>query len=254
MSLQRYSFGAGKVFATPTNGTNSTPIQLFDIQEASMAIKAKAGSGRGGTVAPVVLGRTEEDVTGKVKFLRNDPRIEAYLFYGVDITTGMVTLADGEAAVAADSVQVANHAGFMYDNGVLNATDGSSLTRITQGTPQAGQYSCDTSGTYVFSAADATAHLAVLISYSYTDNTQGFGYTVYNREQGLAPYFRLHLHKAYNSPSGLMTEDRIIYAAQATGITPGGKAGEANTIEIDWQAVPDALNRIQSRWVNGVKI
>ena len=254
MSLQRYSFGAGKVFATPTNGSSITPIQVFDVQEASISIKAKTGKARGGKLYNVVTGRSEEDISGKVKFLRNDPRIAAYLFHGVDLTSGMQNLIDGESAVCAASVTVANHTTFLYDLGVLSGVDGSALTRITSGTPLAGQYTCDTTGTYVFSAADATAALPVKVSYATAVSGSGFGYVVSNQDQGMAPFFRLNLHKAYNSPSGLMTEERVIYAAQCTGISFSGKEGEPGSIEIDWEAQANAIGLVHAHYFNGVAI
>ena len=254
MSIQRYSFGAGKVIATPTNTSAVTPIRLFDVVEASMQIKAKSASANGGMLYAVAKGRVSEECTGKIKFLRNDPRIAAYLFHGVDVITGQNALSDLEPAVCDTLVTVANSNGYLYDGGVVNALNGTAFTRITQGTPQAGQYSCNTNGQYVFSAADKAANVAVLISYTYTIANSGFSYTVTNQEQGMAPYFRLVLEKAFNGPSGLVRDGRIIYAAQATGITEGGKSGEFDTVEIDWEAVPDALGNVQKRSVNGLAL
>ena len=253
MSLQRYKYGAGGVYITPTNGANITPIKLFDIEDSSYSIKAKVTAARGSSVYNVVSGRSEEDMSGKIKFLRDDPRIAAFLFHGVDITPGMQSLAEGENAVCAATVTVANASTFLYDEGVLNGNDGSAFTRVTSA-PNAGQYSCNTAGQYVFNAADVAAHVPGIFSYTYGVANTGFGYTVTNQSQGNAPFFRLHLRKAYNSPSGLMTEDVIIYAAQATSMSGSGKAGAVGDVEIDGQAQADALGRVYSRYVNGAAI
>lgn len=255
MAVQRYTFGAGKVFATPTNTSAVTPIRLFDVAESSLSIKAKSSKAQGGQVYAVASGRTSEECTGKIKFLRNDPRIAAYLFHGVDLISGQNALADLEqVTLSVATVTVANGAHFLYDGGVINALNAAAFTRITSGTPAAGQYKVDTNGEYTFSADDVTAGVKVLISYTYTIANAGFQYTVTNQEQGMAPYFRLVLEKAFNGPAGLITDGYVIYAAQATGMTFGGKQGEFETVEIDWEAVPDALGKVYTRSVNGAAI
>ena len=253
MSLQRYKFGIGSVFACRTDIANPTPIKICDIQEASVTIKAKIVKGRGQKLYSVALARAEEDMTGKLKFLRQDPSIAAGLYHGVSLNLGQITLADSEATTCAATVAVANHATYLYDNGVINAVNGSTFTRVNAA-PITGQYTSDGSGNYVFSAADIAAAVPVLISYGYSVTGSGYSYTVTNGQSGISPVFQLALHNVYNSPTGLQTDDMLIYAVQASSYNEGGKNGEFCTPEVDWEAQEGPSGKIYSRSVNGVAI
>jgi hypothetical protein len=250
MSIARYKYGIGSVYAFRTDVANATPIKICDIQEASVAIKAKIVKGRGQNLHAVALARSEEDMTGKIKFLRQDPRIASDLYHGVALTSGKTTLADGEAAICAALVTVANAGTYLYDEGVVNALNGASFTRVSAN-PTTGQYTCDTTGKYVFSAADIAAAVPVLISYGYQVAGSGLTYTVTNQLQGTAPVFQLHLQNVYNSPTGLQIDDMVIYCVQASSYSEGGKIGEFCTPELDWEAQASPTGKIYTRSING---
>jgi len=257
MSISRYKFGIGSVYAFRTDVANATPIKICDIQEASVAIKAKLVKGRGQKLYAVALGRSEEDMTGKIKFLRQDIRIASDLFHGVALSSGKTTLADGESAVAAALVTPANQATFLYDEGVVNELNGASFTRVNYvsgSLPAVSQYSVDPTGKYLFSAADTTAEVPVLISYGFQVAGSGLGYEVANQQAGTSPVFKLHLQNAYNSPTGLQTEDMVIYAVQASSYSEGGKIGEFCTPEMDWEAQEGPSGKIYGRWINGAAV
>lgn len=206
-------FGSGVFFGIPTAGnlaTNPTPLQFGILQEVSLDIKADLKKLFGMQQFPIAKARGKIDVTAKGKIASLDPLFYSQLYFGQNTATGVQRPVFNEAAVAAASVAPA-HAGsgassvLVNDLGVINANTGAQMTRLSTGTPAAGQYKftpavvSTSPAAYVFSTADATADLPVLLNYSYNDATNGTTLHVTNQLMGYAPEFQALLYNNFRA-------------------------------------------------------
>jgi hypothetical protein len=190
-----YAFGSGVLIGTRTDIPNATPVNFGLVQEVTLDETATIKELYGQNQHALAIARGTVKTTGKAKVARISGLAFASLFYGVTPVPGQVVTAFGEAAVAAASVPVANQATWVDDQGVINAVTGLPLTKVASA-PAAGQYSV-ANGTYAFSAADATANVAVLINYTYTVATAGQSFTVTNQLLGTTPTFSAQFYTMF---------------------------------------------------------
>ncbi len=255
MSLQRYIYNLGSLMLTDLSGgavgTGATSVKVCDLNELSIEISGKTVKGSGQDNYPVIVQRGEEELKGKAKFLRFDPRIVACIYHGVTLVPGMIQMVPDEDAVALASVPCANHSTFLYDHQVYNALTGAEFKRMSNTVAQtallAGQYTCSTTGTYAFSPVDVTAAVPVKLNYARQDSTTGWSYSVSSQPQGTTPIFQIHAQNVINTPSGVQTDDIVIYAATATGYKEGRKSGEFCHPELDIIAMKSPSGLIYKR-------
>lgn len=175
-----YSFGSGVLLGTRTDIANATPINFGLVQEVTIEETSTIKELNGQFQRPVAIARGTIKTTGKAKVARISGLAFAHLFYGIAPLSGQLATSFAEAGtVAATSpftFTVVNAANFIDDAGVLYASTGMPLIKVSSA-PAAGQYSV-ASGVYTFNSADSGK--AILVSYTYTVNGTGQKFTVAN--------------------------------------------------------------------------
>ena len=84
-----YSFGTGKLIATPKIGE---PIQFGTVQDVTIDVSFSDKELRGENLFPVAIARTQGKVAVKAKFAVIDGKLFNNIFFGADaITTGNTT-------------------------------------------------------------------------------------------------------------------------------------------------------------------
>ena len=234
------SFGSGIMYATPS-GANATPLQLGALQDISADISRTVKSLYGQNQQPLAIGGGEikASVKAKMGFINAD--VYASVFYGVSASTGTVALAANEAhSVPASTpwtVTITNSAQFAKDLGVTYA-NGNPLTQVASA-PAVGQYSVS-AGVYTFAAADTG--VAVLISYEYTDATNGSTVAVGSILQGVQPIITLDLYRGYNGTG----ERHRFWAAVCSKLTIPTKMADFAISELDFECFLDSQNRFHN--------
>ena len=243
----RIVFGAGNLFFNPLGGnipTNNTPIQVATLQDVMVDFGATIKDLRGQLQFPDDTAISDRKITWKSGFGRFD--IQAYnnLVFGESaIQTGgdEVNVNESHAIPASPySVPVTNVGNFVKDLGVVYAATGQRLTRIPSGTPSAGQYT-QTSGTYVFAAADTT--LTVLISYLSTIMT-GTILTVQSHVQGFGPSFEMFLSNAYQELTAGIPNYLHLYSAKVGKMGQPYKRADYMISDIEGEAYANAAGLV----------
>ncbi|MCI0466793.1 MAG: hypothetical protein L0Y57_07290, partial [Beijerinckiaceae bacterium] len=145
-----YSFGSGVLLGTRTDVPNATPVNFGLVQEVTIEETATIKELTGQFQRPVAIARGTIKTHGKAKVARISGMAFANLFFGVPPLGGQLATMFAEAgavpAATPFNFTVANAAAFVDDEGVLYATTGLPLTRVSS-SPAAGQYSV-ASGVY----------------------------------------------------------------------------------------------------------
>ncbi len=196
-----YSFGSGVLYGTRTDVANATPINFGLVQEVEIDETPTTKTLFGQFQRPLAIARGTIKTTGKAKVARISGLAMGSLFYGVTPSTGQVgtIIAEGPTAIPATPFQitVVNSATFVEDVGVINATTGLPLIKVsTASTPIAGQYKVS-AGVYTFSSADNVSGVQVLISYTYTIAATGQKFTVSNQLLGTTPTFSAKFYTTF---------------------------------------------------------
>jgi hypothetical protein len=194
-----YSFGSGVLLGTRTDVANATPVNFGLVQDVTIDETATIKELTGQFQRPVAIARGTIKTHGKAKVARISGMAFANLFYGVAPSAGQLATSFAEAGTVAATTPftftVANAATFVDDDGVLNATAGLPLTKVSSA-PGAGQYSV-ASGVYTFNSADAGK--AVLASYTYTVSGAGQKFTVANQLLGTTPTFQALFYTTFKN-------------------------------------------------------
>jgi hypothetical protein len=238
-----FAFGSGVLIGTRTDIANATPINFGLVQEVTIDETATIKELYGQFQRPVAIARGGIKTTGKAKVARVSGLAFANLFYGVTPVAGQVATAFGEVGVVPATpfqVPVANAGFFVADQGVVYATTGLPLTKVTAG-PAVGQYSVNpATGIYTFAAADQGA--AVLISYNYTIATSGQKFTVTNQLLGTTPTFSCNLFTTYQGKPLTVT----INNATSSKLSLGTKLEDFTLPEFDFSVFADAAGNVMT--------
>lgn len=190
----QYNFGTGLLTLTPS-GSNPTPIQAGVLQDVSLDIEETMAELRGQYQFPVDVAQAAGSIKGKAKFARIFASLLSGILSGSTQTTGSTRGAINEVGTIPSTpfqITVAQSATFVEDLGVINATTGLQMTRVSSA-PATGQYSVS-AGVYTFAAADVGN--VAWISYSYT-SASGKKVTFNNQLMGSAPTFTLTIFNSY---------------------------------------------------------
>lgn len=196
-------FGSGILFAVPTANASGatiatpTPVQFGTLQDVSLDISFETKQLYGSYQFPIASGRGKGKIEGKAKNAHLTAGILSDIILGNAGTAGIKDVYPNFAAsVPANTpwtitIVPPGSGTFVQDMGVLDASTGLALKRVTSG-PTAGQYSVS-GAIYTFASADASK--AVLISYEYTaTSTTGPKYiALTNQLMGYAPTFKAAL-------------------------------------------------------------
>jgi hypothetical protein len=129
-----------------------------------------------------------------------------------------------------NKVQVANGgAAFTMDLGVINAVTGVPYEQVASG-PITGQYSVDTLGNYTFAVADVGVEL--LISYIFTDATQGGTINISNELMGVAPTWQMVLTETFDDKTFVL----VLYSCTSSKFSLPFKQDDFEITELDFQA------------------
>lgn len=208
--MTQLAFGSGSVWGINT-AANSTPARFGVTQEMSLDFSASSKTLFGQNNFPFAVARGSISIKGKVTFAQLNGRVINELFFGGSASTGQVLVIDNESvSIPATPYKaiVANGATFSVDLGVIFATTGIPLTRVSSG-PTTGQYSVNTTtGEYTFAAADTL--LAVKISYSYTASASGQTFAIAQQAMGTANVFKTVMTLPYNGQKASFTLNSCI--------------------------------------------
>lgn len=210
MNLQ---FGSGVLFGIPNAGNlavNPSPQRFGILQEVSIEFKGDLKKLFGQKQFPVAKARGKIDVTGKGKFATLDPTLLNQIYFGQSKSTGVMRVVDLESHAPATSVAPGNATAavagtLVVDYGVINKDTGLNMEKIATGTPTAGQYKftpatsggSPTAAAWVFAAGETAS--AVLLSYTYTDATNGVTIALNNQLMGYAPEFQMLLYNNFRT-------------------------------------------------------
>jgi hypothetical protein len=199
-------FGAGVLYATPTNDANGnaiavpSPVQFGIVQNVTIDDSAEVKELYGANQYPVDIGRGKAKIQIKVKQALFNAELFNTIYYGQTLAAGydaifsdtvgqtVPTGAGGTAIHITPTSPFGGTSVFVADLGVASG-DGVPYTRVASG-PTAGQYSLAGS-TYTFSNADAGTSF-VFINYQYSNSTNpstATVLTVNNIPMGNVPVF-----------------------------------------------------------------
>lgn len=209
--MAQYSFSVGQIYMTRNDTVGNTPIVVGEVQDITLDISYNTKELHGTAQFPVKVARSQGKITGKAKFARIDGKLFNSIVFGTASIAGGNLIVNDEAgtvpATTTYEIEVANHALFAEDLGVVYDETGARLTKVTDVDDlAAGKYFLELdedgvpTGTYVFHSSDASAD--VLISYEYTPVTPVGTYTyVRNISSGVTPTFQLMLNSPYEGDS-----------------------------------------------------
>ncbi|AOA58275.1 hypothetical protein [Acinetobacter larvae] len=247
--MAQYLFGAGKVFATPLQDiygqpiSDATPVEVGVLQSVSVDISydLKELYGRGQFAVDAARGK------GSIKCKATMGRINGALlnsifFGGVVSEGGVETIAqtmNGEVIASGGIVKptVPNSGTFVRDLGVTN-TKAVPLVRVS-GTPEAGQYAVDATGSYTFATADVGK--TVFISFKYSATVAGAkSGLVTNLDMGYTPEFAVDLMRDYKGK--IMQMD--FFRCTSNKLAFNSKQDDYDLPEFEFQPMADDLGRV----------
>jgi hypothetical protein len=209
--LQTLGFGSGVIWAFPTGGqtgSNVTPCEIGTLQNAKVDFAADIKVLHGLWSFPVDSAIGKRTIKGSAASAQWEGAAWNNLMWG---SAGSVTAGSAGTGSYRESwtipatgpftVSVTNSAHFVQDGGVRYSTGanaGKILNAITSGTPTSGQYIVS-SGVYTFAAADEG--IGVVITYAYSNATDGQTFTITNTAMGSGPIVGLYLSLPYEAPS-----------------------------------------------------
>jgi hypothetical protein len=172
-----FVFGSGVLIGTQLNtgATPPTPINFGLVQKVSVDTSVSVKELYGQFAFPVAVGSGTRKVTCKATLARFSGQAIGRLFYNQVPQVGAVTSAFAEVhsvpGTGPFTITVSNATHFVADQGVTYAANGLPLIAVASA-PATGQYAVNAAtGVYTFASGDSSA--GVLISYNYTNSSQG---------------------------------------------------------------------------------
>jgi len=238
----QYSFGSGVLFGRSTTNTPATPVRFGALQDVSLDFSFSTKELYGQYQFPIAIGRGTGKISGKAKFAQFNAQTFNDLFFGLsNPTTGETKTMVSEAkTVTANIVTATNNTTYTQDLGVVYSANGTVFTRVTSGA-LVGQYSCnETTGVYTFNATDN--NVAVLVSYNYTDASNGKKITLTNQLLGNAPQFIAVFTETFNGKQMTIA----LNACMSNKLTLATKLEDFTIPDFDFAAFADSSNSIGS--------
>ena len=170
-----FVFGSGVLTGTQLNVPNPTPINFGLVQKVSVDTSVSVKELYGQFAFPVAVGSGTRKVTCKASLARFSGQALGRLFYNQTPTPGSTISQFAEVhsvpGTGPFTITVANSTHFVADQGVTYAANGLPLIAVAS-SPATGQYSLNAAtGIYTFATGDQGS--GVLISYTYTNASQG---------------------------------------------------------------------------------
>lgn len=235
----QFGFGSGSLWGTNVNA-NSTPQEFGAIQDVSLDFSFSVKELRGRYQMPLTVARGAGKIQGKAKTGNISAKLFNDLFFGQSMATGKTATVQNETAAIPTTpftVTVTNGATFKQDLGVKFALTGIPLVRVAAA-PATGQYSVnETTGAYLFAAADVA--LSVMISYTYT-TTGGNTITLSNQLMGITPCFGVTLNEVYDGAAVTVQ----LYRCTSNKLTFATKLEDFIIPELDFEAMANSAGVI----------
>src|ERR1035437_9464842 len=195
-------FGSGIFKMLPNAGNlaaNPTPVEAGLLQDIQLEVKGDTKELYDNQQIPAAIARGKIKVTGKGKMASLDPMLLSQVYFGLNITTGVMRPVENEPWAAAATITPTHTP--VTDMGVI-ATGGTGFSigvqmSAVQATPTVSGTYQFTAGTYKFLAADVSAGLTVGISYNWTDATHGVTLPIASQLMGYAPQFTAVLYNNF---------------------------------------------------------
>ena len=170
-----FVFGSGVLIGTPLNVPTPTPINFGLVQKVTVDTSVSVKELYGQYAFPVAVGSGTRKVTCKASLARFSGQALGRLFYNQIPTPGSTISQFAEVHSVPGSspftITVTNFTHFVADQGVVYTLTGLPLIAVPA-SPTTGQYSVNAAtGIYTFATGDQGA--GVLISYTYTNSSQG---------------------------------------------------------------------------------
>jgi hypothetical protein len=177
-----FVFGSGVLTGTQLNVAPPTPINFGLVQKVSVDTSVSVKELYGQYAFPVAVGSGTRKVQCKASLARFSGQALGRLFYNQAPSSGSTISqfaeVHGVPASSPYTVTVTNATHFVADQGVVYASTGLPLIAVAT-VSAAGQYSVNAAtGVYTFYSGDSTAN--VLISYTYTNSSQGESLAIAN--------------------------------------------------------------------------
>jgi len=238
-------FGPGALYATRTDITNPTPINIGYAQEFSLDETGETKELFGSYQYPLAVARGTIKCTGKAKAAVISGQA-LNIFHGNTFSAGQLKASLGEAATVPGTspytVAGAHAATFNSDLGVIYS--GTGLPLIAEGAASllgaAGEY-YSSNGTYTFDSIDAGA--AVKLSYAYNDTVSADGgqtQIVNNQLIGYAPTFQLDYVTVFQGKSYYLR----LYNVICTKLAQSFKLTDFMMPELDFNISANAAGNI----------
>lgn len=242
----QYSFGSGSLYGKSLTNSPPTPVRFGALQDVSIDFSFSEKELYGSYQFPLAIGRGTGKIAAKAGFAQFNAQTFNDLFFGnTNPATGSVRFAVEEAAtVTSNIVTASNNATFGSDYGVVLASDHTVFTRVAN-TPVGQQYSCnETTGVYTFNATQNT--VAVLISYSYNDASNGKKISITNQLLGTSPQFSAVFTEAFTRGGTTKKMTLVLNACTSSKLTLATKLEDFTMPQFEFAAYADDSGNIGS--------
>jgi hypothetical protein len=242
MSTQQYSFGSGSLFGRSNGNATPTPVRFGALQEVTLDFSFTTKQLYGGYQLPLAIGRGTGKITAKAKWAQFNAQAFNDLFFGntTPPTTGetKTAVAEAQTVSASNIITATNNTTFIADQGVVKASDGSIYMRVASA-PTGLQYTCnETTGVYTFNSSQNA--VAVAVSYTYSDASNGKKITMTNQLLGNAPTFACVFTNTFNSQQQTITFPQCISSKLAMAT----KLEDFSIPEFDFEIFADASGTV----------
>ena len=243
ISAPQYAFGSGVMFGRRIGAAypTPTPTRFGALQDCSIDMSFTNKQLYGQYQFPLALGRGTAKITGKAKFAQLNAQAFNDLFFGQSaVNAGSVVTVPGESAViTANIVTAAHNTTYLRDQGVVNATTGEVIQRVSSAPVGTANYSVNEStGVYTFN--NSYNGSTVLISYQWTDTGNGSNIVIANQLLGSAPQFMITLTEVFNSNKLTLT----LNACMSNKLTMSSKLEDFWVQDFDFEAYADGSNNL----------
>lgn len=244
--MTQSSFGSGFLFGVTAAGAAIMFAALQDVSvDFSGDLKLLYGQGQ----YPLEQARGKSKIDAKATMGRIDPVLFNQLYFGAAQSAGQILSAFGETGTVPASstytITAANGATFSADLGVLNATTGLWMTKVSSG-PTTGQYSVNlTTGVYTFAVADAS--VPVKLYYTYTSAGTGITITGANPVMGSVPYFKAVFNNTFNGKQSTLT----LFKCASSKLSLPAKQDDFTLPDLSFSAQDDGFGNVFQYSANG---
>ena len=230
MAYTNVVFGSGELFAfTPTS-----PVQVrkcADLKDVSVEISAETIKLYGSKSYPNAVADGKRSITGKATVATWKPDLMASVL-NATLSTASSPITSQTGTIGSTSIAVSGGGATTVDYGLSIA--GVPATRLTSGTPSAGEYTYS-AGTYTVASGDNGKAYAL---HTMTPAVTGYKIAGGNPTMGVSPTFKLVLSETDAVTSQKMTV--TLYAVKFLGASMAFSSEDFAQPEISFEAFADS--------------